>query len=440
MLTHHRTAHRTAIACFATLLILSCSAPAQQKTPPAKSTAVATAAVKPKIRTITAFINLDPAQYEQQVTDTLQMLRRAKTTFESRGYEVETLRIATQPFPEYTKGMTTQQAIAFFQKYDALAEKEKFAAGIGPAMLNSGDPESQADLLANILAATKHIRGSIVIAAEDGIRWKAIGAAARAIKKLEDQTEHSQGNFNLGAIAVVPPYSPFFTAAYHTGFGHQFAIGLESANIVEAAFKDAPDIDTARRTLTDMLRDQATDVERHAERVDMETGWRYMGIDLSPAPLKDVSIGAAIEELIEEPFGSAGTLTASGTITAAIKAVDVKQTGYNGLMLPILEDSRLAQRWSEGRVSLEGLLSYSSVCATGLDTIPLPGDVSIEQLDMILADVATLAVKWHKPLSARLLPVKGKGPGDMTEFDDPFLVNATIQPLGRNGAGGNASE
>jgi uncharacterized protein (UPF0210 family) len=412
--------------------------PAQQNRPPAKT--AATASVKPKIRTITAFINLDPVQYQQQVAETIGMLRRAKTTFESRGYEVETIRIATQPFPEYTKGMTTQQAVAFFQKYDALAEKEKFAAAIGPAMLNAGDPESQADLLAGILAATKHICGSIVIAGDDGVRWKAIGAAARAIKKLEEETGHSQGNFNLGAIAVVPPYSPFFTAAYHTGFGHQFAVGLESANIVEAAFQDAPDIETAKRRLTDMLRDQAEEVERHAERVDMETGWRYMGIDLSPAPLKDVSIGRAIEELIGQPFGSAGTLTASGTITAAIKAVDVKQTGYNGLMLPILEDTRLAERWSEGRVSLEGLLSYSAVCATGLDTIPLPGDVTIEQLDMILADVATLAVKWHKPLSARLLPVKGKGPGDMTEFDDPFLVNATIQPLGHHGAGGNASQ
>jgi len=408
---------------------LCTSALAQQITPPPKATAAATATVKPKIRTITAFINLDAAQYEQQVAETMQMLRRAKTTFESRGYEVETLRIATQPFPEYTKGMTTQQAVAFFQKYDALAEKEKFMAGIGPAMLNADAPETQADLLASILASTKHIVGSIVIAGDDGVRWKAVGAAARAIKKLEDETEHSQGNFSLGAIAVVPPYSPFFTAAYHTGFGHQFAIGLESANLVEAAFKDAPDIETAKRRLTDMLRDQATEIVRHAERVDMETGWRYMGIDLSPAPLKEVSIGAAIEELIQAPFGSSGTLTASGTITAAIKAVDVKQTGYNGLMLPILEDTRLAQRWSEGRVSLEGLLSYSSVCATGLDTIPLPGDVSIEQLDMILADVATLAVKWHKPLSARLLPVKGKGPGEQTEFDDPFLVNTTIQEL-----------
>jgi uncharacterized protein (UPF0210 family) len=385
--------------------------------------------VRPRIRTITAFINLDPAEYKQEVADTMQMLRRAKTIFESRGFEVQTLRIATQPFPEYTKGMSTQQVVAFFKDYDALAEKEKFAAGIGPAMLNADDSDAQADLLANILSATKHIRGSIVVAGEDGVRWKAIGAAARAIKKLEEETEHSQGNFNLGAIAMVPPMSPFFTAAYHTGFGHQFAIGLESANVVQAAFASAPDLESARHKLEELLSEQASEIERHANRVDQETGWRYAGIDLSPAPLKEVSIGAAIEELIAQPFGSSGTLTAAATITSAIKNIQVTQTGYNGLMLPILEDSRLAQRWSEGHVSLEGLLSYSAVCGTGLDTVPLPGDVSIEQLDTIIGDMATLAFKWHKPLSARLLPVKGKGPGDMTEFDDPFLVNATIQPL-----------
>src|SRR5579859_326076 len=404
---------------------------AQQQSAATKQNAVAGTEVKPKIRTITAFINLDPAQYQQQVAETLQMLRRARTIFESRGFEVETIRIATQPFPEYTRGMTTQQAIAFFTAYDALADKEKFAAGIGPAMLNDNDSEAQADLLANILAATKHIRGSIVVAGEDGVRWKAVGAAARAIKKLEDETEHSQGNFNLGAIAMVPPLSPFFTAAYHTGFGHQFSIGLESANVVQASFKDAPALKTANHRLTDMLGAQATEIERHAERVDMETGWTYMGIDLSPAPMKEISIGAAMEELIARPFGSSGTLTAAATITSAIKAIQVKQTGYNGLMLPILEDSRLAQRWSEGRVSLEGLLSYSAVCGTGIDTVPLPGDISVEQLDMIIGDMATLAFKWHKPLSARLLPVKGKGPGDTTEFDDPFLVNAVIQPLAK---------
>jgi uncharacterized protein (UPF0210 family) len=99
------------------------------------------------------------------------------------------------------------------------------------------------------------------------------------------------------------------------------------------------------------------------------------------------------------------------------------------LMLPILEDARLAQRWSEGRISIDSLLSYSAVCGTGLDTVPLPGDISAEQLSLIIGDMASLAVKWHKPLSARLFPVAGKGPGDVTELNGEFLVNATIQPL-----------
>ena len=53
-------------------------------------------------------------------------------------------------------------------------------------------------------------------------------------------------------------------------------------------------------------------------------------------------------------------------------------------------------------VSLDALLSYSAVCGTGLDTIPLPGDITEERLDLIIGDMASLAFKWHKPLSARL--------------------------------------
>jgi uncharacterized protein (UPF0210 family) len=386
---------------------------------------------KPKIRAITAFINLDRAQFQEQVAAALKMLRRAQTVFESRGYQVQTIRIATQPFPEYTKGLTTAQAVTFFKQYDALAVQQKFAASIGPAMLNAGDSDSQADLLAEILSNTKTLNASLVVAGEEGVRWGAVGAAARVMKKLEEATEHSQGNFRFAAIAMVQPLTPFFPAAYHTGFGHQFAIALESANVVAAAFKDAPDLATAKQRLTDSLASAAFDIERHAGRIDAETGWAYTGIDLSPAPspANEASIGAAIENLTTQPVGSSGTLTAAATITAAIRDVKVKQTGYTGLMLPILEDARLAQRWSEGRISIDALLSYSAVCGTGLDTVPLPGDISAEQLSLIIGDMASLAYKWHKPLSARLLPVTGKGWGEVTEFNDPFLVNATLQSL-----------
>src|SRR6266571_686763 len=219
---------------------------------------------KPKIRAITAFINLDRAQYQQQVADALKMLRRAQTTFESRGYTVQTIRIATQPFPEYTLGLTTEQVVAFFKQYDALAAKEKFAAAIGPAMLNANDLAGWADLLAEILVNTKTLDGSLVVAGEDGVRWGAVGAAARVMKKLQ-ATEHSQGNFRFAAIAMVPPVTPFFPAAYHTGFGHQFAVALESANVVAAAFKDTHDMLIAKQRLTDSLASVAFDIEQRSE-------------------------------------------------------------------------------------------------------------------------------------------------------------------------------
>ena len=96
-------------------------------------------------------------------------------------------------------------------------------------------------------------------------------------------------------------------------------------------------------------------------------------------------------------------------------------------MLPVLEDSVLAKRWEAGTITRDTLMSYSSVCSTGLDAIPLPGDISQKELENIIADMASLAVKWHKPLSARPLPVSGKHAGEMTEFGSPYLVNIRIQ-------------
>ena len=128
------------------------------------------------------------------------------------------------------------------------------------------------------------------------------------------------------------------------------------------------------------------------------------------------------------PFGSPGTETAAGIITRAAKEVPVKQTGYAGLMIPVLEDSVLTRRWTEGTYGLDSILAYSAVCAGGVDTVPLAGDTSEQAIARIVGDVATLAFKWNKPLAARLLPVPGKKVGEMTEFSGA-LANVIIQPL-----------
>jgi hypothetical protein len=379
------------------------------------------------VRAITAFVRLDRAHYQEQIQDTLKFLREAKAAYEKSGYEVETIRITTQPFPEYTRGLPDEQVLAFFHDYDALAVKEGFDAAIGPAMMSDADDPHEAELLAKIIANSKTLEGSVFIAGEDGIHWKSIHAAAGVIKYLEANTLHSQGNFSFTAASLVPSGTPFYPASYFTGEGKQFAVGLQSANVVTEVLASTKSPNEAEERLKNTLGTYAAQIEKTATEINSASGWKYGGLDLSPAPLLDVSIGRAIEDFLGAPVGSSGTLTAAAIITRALKAIPVKQAGYSGLMLPVLEDTVLAQRWSEGRLTVDSLLAYSAVCGTGLDTIPMAGDVTLGQLERILGDVASLSVKWHKPLSARLQPVTGKKPGEITEFDDPFLVKAKIQ-------------
>jgi uncharacterized protein (UPF0210 family) len=384
-------------------------------------------AEKPKVRAVTAFVRLDRAHYEEQVREALVMLRQAEAAFERGGYDVQSIRITTQPFPEYTRGLSTPETLAFFRAYDTLATKETFDANIGPAMLQDSDDPAQAERLGEILAGTESLEGSLLIAGEDGIQWKSVQAAARLIKFVEEHSPHSQGNFRFAATAMLAPYAPFYPGSYHVGPGRRFSVGLQAANVVEGVFRETGK-ELATQRLTKALGDHARAIDKIALEIEKQSGWIYMGLDATPAPLREVSIARAIEKFSGGRFGSSGTMTAVGVITRAVSSLGVKQVGYSGLMLPVLEDSLLAQRWDEGAYGIDSLLAYSAVCGTGLDTIPLPGDVSAEQLERILGDVATLAVKWQKPLSARLLPVFNRKAGQRTEFDDPFLVNATIHP------------
>src|SRR6266849_591611 len=203
---------------------------------------------KPKIRALTAFVALDRAKYRGQIVDALHFLHQLKSACEQAGYEVQTMRITTQPFPEYTRDLSPEQTIAFFREYNALAVKEGFDASIGPAMMKDDDNPGEAALLAQIIAATTTLEGSVVVAGEDGVHWKAVRAAAGVVKYLEDNTAHSQGNFNFAATALVPPGTPFYPASYANG-DHQFGIGLQSANVVAEALGTARDPAAAEKAI-----------------------------------------------------------------------------------------------------------------------------------------------------------------------------------------------
>src|SRR5436190_22699492 len=107
----------------------------------------AQAGQKPKVRAITAFVRIDRGTYQQQIQDALKMLRSAQAAYEKEGYQVETIRITTQPFPEYLGGLSEDQALTFLKSLDELSVKEKFLPNIGPAMRRGRDDLMNVEIL-----------------------------------------------------------------------------------------------------------------------------------------------------------------------------------------------------------------------------------------------------------------------------------------------------
>ncbi|MBW1903576.1 MAG: DUF711 family protein [Deltaproteobacteria bacterium] len=377
-----------------------------------------------EIRTITAGVNLTSDNWREVLDETKMVLHQARAMMEKEGFTLQGVRVATNPFPFYTQGLSVKETTDLIQQISNHARKNGFGLAIGPGII---DDTYDSDIVEKMVAILSNggCNASLIIASEQyGIHHNAIKAAAEIMKRLSEIK--TMANFSFAATANMPSEAPFFPGGYHNRSYNSFSIGTESAKLVMDVFAQATDITEAERLLFDQFEKEFQKIDLAGYAIQKETGWIYEGVDTSPAPMGEVSIGQAIENLLHAPFGSPGTLSICSVITNVIKGIDVKKAGYSGLMLPVMEDVVLAKRADEGWYGMNELLAYSSVCGTGLDVLPLPGDITLEQLEKVLLDVATLAVKLDKPLSARLIPVKGQKAGENAILDSDFLVPAKI--------------
>jgi uncharacterized protein (UPF0210 family) len=375
---------------------------------------------------------------EDAVLDQIQaFVTGARQAFETGGYEVQTARLATVPFPRLLPDLAAHTVIRYAQALERRAADAGCAyVSLGPAVPDA--PDSYA-LIPEMLAETETVFCSGVLAApETGVLLPAVRACADVICRAATLDADGFGNLYFCALANVPPGGPFFPASYHCGGPPQFALALEAADLAVSAFSGASSLAEARRRLV-------KSIECHARRLvevceDLAAQYRvaFGGLDftLAPYPTEAQSLGTAVERLGVPAVGLHGSLAGAAFIADALDRAVYPKTGFNGLMLPLLEDSTLALRGEERVLSLKDLLMYSAVCGTGLDTIPLPGDTSREQLAAILLDVAALAQRLAKPLTARLMPVPGKLAGELTTFDFPYFANSRILAVEANGMTG----
>lgn len=363
-----------------------------------------------KIRTITTGISLQSLQDQETIKQAADFNQQAKILFEKQGYEVQTTRIATNTWEEYLKDLSKIEIINEIQTLEQLCQSLNISFfNIGYA----SKPET-IDIIPDINKSTSIIYCSSTIGdRETGINFENARESAKAIKRISQESENGYGNFRFCAWANCQPGIPFFPTAYHRG-NTSFAIGLELGDLVMQAFSQANNMITGEQNLQLLLESELNQVAVISEKISDRFAVTYAGIDTSLAPSLDKknSIAFAYEKLINGKFGHSGTLSISGMLTRVLKNVSVKICGYSGLMLPVCEDVGLATRANEQTYDITNLLLYSAVCGCGLDTVPIPGDITIEKIAALLIDLATLAIKLDKPLSARLFPIPNKSWGN----------------------------
>lgn len=357
----------------------------------------------------------------------------ARMLYDQAGYEVESLRLATPPFVSFLSPENLVEA-ALTLAIETHAEGFEYIS-LGPVPANRSEVLEQ---IPQILAQTQNVFFSAQLTTpEHKLSLLAAKAAARLICQLAQVEPNGFANLNFCALANVPAYAPFFPAAYANPGTPAFALALEAADLAEQAFFQAQSLQTARENLVTVVETHAQKLEAIGRKLTEIYGYTFKGLDftLAPHPAQGVSIAKALEALGLPAFGLHGSLFASAFLTDSLDRARYLRTGFNGLMLPVLEDAGLAERASQGLLSTTDLLLCSAVCGTGLDVVPLPGDTIPEQLYPVLLDLAALALRLEKPLTARLMPIPGKAAGEATNFDFAYFANSHVlalkaQPLG----------
>ena len=387
-----------------------------------------------KIRSITSFYDPGTMNADETLEILSSLAKESKKTCTAHAYEVQTVRLATIPFPLFPTNGNSDLLIQFSKDMETKARANGFDyLSLGPAMIDH--PESYS-LISDLISETESTFFSGIIADQKtGVSMRAIQQCAKIVSQNASLEENGFANLRFSALANVKPFGPFFPGSYHQpGQPPAISIAIEGADEVVNAFNSAKNLLEARKTLLRKLEKHANQLSLIFSDLLIDQKVVFQGFDFSVAPFPndECSLGAAMESLGVSSLGNHGSLAAAAFLTDTLDRGNWPRIGFNGLMLPLLEDSRLSQRSIDQTLSIKDLLMYSAVCGTGLDTIPIPGSTTPKQMEALMLDIAALSARLRKPLTARLMPIPGKEAGDLTNFDFEYFSNGRVLPLEAN--------
>ena len=398
-----------------------------------------------RVRAITAFTILprDTAQWHGILAEAKAQCDTLAAACQAQGYTVQSVRIVSNPFGEYLDtGSLHAAAQGLAEIRRILNELNQNGLRIRFAV---GEARTDAEiaLLPGLIAEYGDLCNACVNVSIDENGFldnELIRKSVAVVQEIARITPRGEGNFNFTVNFNCASYIPYFPAGYHRGErGNAIVFGLETPDLLAAALRGLekqPAPHAARMLAAFAAMKNA--LQYHIDRVQsiiaatpLAKGWTYIGMDTSAAPSKNCTSMAELYRLLGVPyFGASGTVEASALLTRVFKAQEnVQLQGFSGLMLAVTEDEGLAAATRAAQFDIRALLTYSSVCGIGLDTVPIPGDADAEKIAAIMRDTGTMAFRLNKPLTVRLFPVPGLDAGDITPFESDDLCNCAVLAL-----------
>ena len=312
------------------------------------------------------------------------------------------------------------------------------------ALVSKGMTPSEELLIRSIpkaLASTGRVCSSVNVGStKTGINMDAVRLIGEVIKEAAELTKE---NDSLGCAKFVvfcnaPDDNPFMAGAFHgvTEADAIINVGVSGPGGVRTALSKVRG--ESFEVLCETIKKTAFKVTRVGQLVAQEASKRLgvpfgiVDLSLAPTPAIGDSVADVLCEIGLEYVGAPGTTAALALLNDQVKKGGVMASSYvgglSGAFIPVSEDQGMIDAVQAGALTIEKLEAMTCVCSVGLDMIAIPGDTKATTISGIIADEMAIGMINQKTTAVRIIPVVGKGVGEIVEFGG-LLGYAPIMPV-----------
>ena len=314
------------------------------------------------------------------------------------------------------------------------------------ALVSKGMTQSDEYLIRSIpqaLAQTERVCSSVNVGStKTGIDMDAVRLLGDMILETAELTKEndSLGCAKLVVFCNAPDDNPFMAGAFHgvTEGDAVINVGVSGPGVVKRALEKVRGenfevlCETIKKTAFKITRVGQLVAQEASRRMNIPFG--IIDLSLAPTPAIGDSVADILCEIGLEYAGAPGTTAALALLNDQVKKGGVMASSYvgglSGAFIPVSEDQGMIDSVQAGALTIEKLEAMTCVCSVGLDMIAIPGDTPATTISGIIADEMAIGMVNQKTTAVRVIPVIGKGVGEIVEFGG-LLGYAPIMPVNK---------